>query len=396
MPRVASLQPYKTDRSTRKWCVDVPPHLSPTSKRQRLFFKTEQAAKVECGRLQARKDNFGISLRALSPARIAEAAEAYKLLGEHSIGLLDAVNGFLAVHKQRVSSVTFDELFELFLTAKADRSPRYLSELKITKSRAEFESIRAKLVCDIEASELETLLSDVPPAARNAIMRYLRAVFRLGIRKGYLQTDPVSRLEFVRRQRKEVETIPHRKVAKMLQHALKNEPELLPFLVFGFFCGIRPEGELLKLEWSDVSLTDRAVTIRPEISKTNRRRFVDISANAIAWLRAYRTKIPNPEGLVVRLAPSPLRQMRKDNRTAAGVANWPSSAMRHTFCSSWLAQHGDINKLVLMSGHDSVDTMWRHYHRGTTKAEARAFWRIRPPRSEGNIIPFEDSHENAA
>jgi integrase len=396
MPRVASLQPYKTDRSTRKWCVDVPPHLSPTSKRQRLFFKTEQAAKAECGRLQARKDNFGISLRSLSPARVAEAAEAYKLLSEHGVGLVDAVNGFLAIHKQRVSSVTFDELFDLFLTAKADRSPRYLSELKITKSRAEFEFIRAKLVCDIEPSELEALLSDVPPAARNAIMRYLRAVFRLGIRKGYLQTDPISRLEFSRRPRKEVETIPHRQVSKMLQEALKNEPELLPFLVFGFFCGIRPDGELLKLEWSDVNLTDRVVTIRPEISKTNRRRFVNFSTNAAAWLRAYRIKVPKLEGLVVKLAPSPLREMRKANRDASGVTSWPSSAMRHTFCSNWLAHHGDINKLVLMSGHDSVDTMWRHYHRGTTKAEARAFWKIRPPRSAGNIVPFEHSHESAA
>jgi hypothetical protein len=44
--------------------------------------------------------------------------------------------------------------------------------------------------------------------------------------------------------------------------------------------------------------------------------------------------------------------------------------MRHTYCSNWLAMHGDINKLVLQSGPDSVDTMWRSYHRGTTRAEA--------------------------
>ena len=60
---------------------------------------------------------------------------------------------------------------------------------------------------------------------------------------------------------------------------------LLPFLVFGFFAGVRPKGELQELEWRDVDLSDRekpAIIIRPEVSKTNRRRFVDLSPNAAA------------------------------------------------------------------------------------------------------------------
>jgi hypothetical protein len=60
--------------------------------------------------------------------------------------------------------------------------------------------------------------------------------------------------------------------------------------------------------------------------------------------------------------------------------------MRHTYCSNWLAKHKDINKLVLQSGHDSVDTMWRHYHRGTTEADAKKFWVIRPSDRKSNII----------
>jgi hypothetical protein len=54
------------------------------------------------------------------------------------------------------------------------------------------------------------------------------------------------------------------------------------------------------------------------------------------------------------------------------------------------AVHQDINKLVLQSGNDSVDTMWRHYHRGTMQAEAKNFWKIRPPRLKPttNVIPL--------
>jgi len=62
--------------------------------------------------------------------------------------------------------------------------------------------------------------------------------------------------------------------------------------------------------------------------------------------------------------------------------------MRHTFCSNWLAVHKDVNRLVLMSGHDSVDTMWRAYHAAIPEAEAEAekFWQIMPPTAERKII----------
>jgi hypothetical protein len=63
--------------------------------------------------------------------------------------------------------------------------------------------------------------------------------------------------------------------------------------------------------------------------------------------------------------------------------------MRHSFCSYWLIIHKDINQLVLLSGHDNVDTMWRHYHKGATKADAAKFWAILPPKESGNIVPFQ-------
>jgi hypothetical protein len=49
----------------------------------------------------------------------------------------------------------------------------------------------------------------------------------------------------------------------------------------------------------------------------------------------------------------------KANQIAAGLERWVHQGMRHTYCSNWLALHKDVNKLVLMTGHDSVDTMWR-------------------------------------
>jgi hypothetical protein len=48
--------------------------------------------------------------------------------------------------------------------------------------------------------------------------------------------------------------------------------------------------------------------------------------------------------------------------------------------------HKDINKLVLQSGHTSVNTMWRYHHRGTTEADAKKFWAIMPLTGASNVV----------
>jgi len=395
MPRTAILKPMlRKEREARDlaaWVVNVPPSLSPTGRRQQLFFSTKSDATTECEKLKARKDNFGISLTAMTPARIAAAAEAYKILDPHGIDLLDAVKSHLQIVSERAASVTFGAVFDGFAELKQTKSAKYRQEIRQTK--AKFEPLLGRLICDVSAEDLEPILNKLPAASRNAKMRRLRSVFNLAIKRGWMLpgTSPIARLDFADGQRKEVETVPVGTVAKMLNHALKNDLQLLPFLTMAFFCGIRPDGELQKLEWDDIDLVDRIVTIRPEVSKTHRRRFPEISENAIAWLQAYRQRGGRMAGLIVNLSPSVLRKKRRANwKAVAGEkARWVQQGARHTYCSCWLAIHGDINKLVLQSGHDSVDTMWRSYHKGVKKAEAQKFWAIMPPKKpDAKVIPF--------
>jgi hypothetical protein len=57
--------------------------------------------------------------------------------------------------------------------------------------------------------------------------------------------------------------------------------------------------------------------------------------------------------------------------------------------ANWLAFHEKIDRLVLISGHDAVDTIWRHYYKGTTKATATAFWNLYPPAiNPENVVSF--------
>jgi integrase len=384
MPRQSSLvpkrNPSREKRGWSAWAVNIPKELSTNGKRQQAYFATRGLAQAECERIKKKKDDFGLSLSGLSPARLTQAVKAFELLDPYNVELLDAVSSYIEGHKRRTASLSFLELFNRFLESKSDRNPEYLRELRITRDR--FPSLHKRMASDITHLELELVLSPLTPGARNPVMRYLRAVFFFGIKRGYLAENPVSRLDFAERKRKEIETIPADKVQAMLARALENDLPLLPYLVLGFFAGIRPDGELQKLKWDDVKTSEKTIVIRPEVSKTNRRRFPKISANAAAWLDAYWHHGGQFEGKVTQYTDSELREHRKTNWKAAGIEKWIQQGMRHTFCSNWLAFHKNVDELVLQSGHDSVDTMWRNYHAGVPEAEAEKFWAIMPPISE--------------
>lgn len=393
MPRTSSIKPKLRKERVLKglaaWCLNIPPTLGDDGKRQQLFFVTKGEATAACERLKARKDNLGSAVNAMTQARMSKALEAYALLDPLGIDLVDAVRAHIQAHKQRTASVSYLELFNQYLDAKQDRNPAYLRELASTRDR--FPILHDRLASDITHRDLAPLLDVISPGGRNPVMRYLRAIFFFGMKRGYLAENPISRLDFAEVKRKEIETIPSDKVEAMLLHALENDLPLLPYLVFGFFAGVRPDGELQKVEWDDIKLAESTIVIRPEVSKTNRRRFPKISANAAVWIEAYRQHGGAFEGAVAPYSDSELREHRKANWKAAGIAKWIQQGMRHTFCSNWLAMHKDVNELVLQSGHDSVDTMWRNYHKGVTEAEAAKFWAIMPPQPERNIVAFEQA-----
>ena len=160
-------------------------------------------------------------MRAMSPARMEAAIEAYKLLDPLELDLLEAVRAYVASHKQRTQSISFTELFSNYVESKSDRNVAYLRELRITRDRPEFEPLRSRFVSDIKPEDLRSILDTMSPGARNPVMRYLRAAFNFGIKRGFMAENPIEKLDFADRPRREVETIPATQVRAMLEHALK-------------------------------------------------------------------------------------------------------------------------------------------------------------------------------
>lgn len=387
MPKGISLKVRRDPSRPSPWYINVPGSLSETGKRSRLYFATRELALGAAERLKARRDNFGVSLGNLTSAQIVEAADCFEQLAAHpGVNLADAVRGYLELHKTRQGSIPLGELFGKFLDSRASKSAPYLQHLRW--ARTAFESLAATLACDITVRDLETILETFTPSVRDAFRRYIRAVLNFGVRLDYLSSNPAAKLESSKPLKGETHVFTPHQVRRLLEVALGNDPEFLPYRVFALFAGIRPLGELSRLEWRDVSLTDRVVTLRAEVTKTRRKRFVELSENAVAWLSVNHGR--HSAGLVAPWTPAILRKRHRTNYRAAGIRQWIQQGARHSFCSYWMAAHNnDVDKLVVLSGHTSREVLWRHYYRAVARTEAERFWSIMPPgQEERKILNF--------
>jgi integrase len=105
----------------------------------------------------------------------------------------------------------------------------------------------------------------------------------VAIKRRWLSENPVEQLDFAELGTAEVEVFSADEAKNFLHVVYQNEIELLPYFVLGFFCGIRPDGELPKLQWSDIKIAEKTVVIRPEVAKGGKRRRFLFSARML-WL----------------------------------------------------------------------------------------------------------------
>ncbi len=96
--------------------------------------------------------------------------------------------------------------------------------------------------------------------------------------------------------------------------------------------------------------------VRADTSKTRERRTVDLSANAVAWLRAVRPK--DAAGRVFPFSASTLARKRADLVEKANVT-WLKDGFRHTFASAHMAKHGDATKTMLALGQKDLKMIWQ-------------------------------------
>ena len=238
MAKRASLEPKPTTEPHAPWVVNLPPLLSSTAKRERRYFDSKKQAKEFCAQQRIRLENYGTASTSPPAGKIEEAAAAFDKLNGTGIGLLEVVEQVLHWRRTRETSVTFKTMFDRFVEAKSNRSAAYLTALRCTMPR--FTALHDRLACEMSASEIEEQLKGASASVHNAFLRYIRAVFNFGIRRGWCVENPVKRIEMHSlKMRKEILT--NAQVTELLKAVCETDFELLPYHGLCLFCRDSPE-----------------------------------------------------------------------------------------------------------------------------------------------------------
>jgi integrase/recombinase XerC len=132
-------------------------------------------------------------------------------------------------------------------------------------------------------------------------------------------------------------------------------------------------GELVALNWDDVSLQEGIARLR---GKGRKERLVPIGAVAVEAIREYRAALPSgrktvPEGAdaaVFRNLRGGRLTARSVERLVAGYSSRLASgrvsphALRHSFATHLLDEGADLRAIQDMLGHASLDTTQKYTH----------------------------------
>ena len=138
-------------------------------------------------------------------------------------------------------------------------------------------------------------------STRNKYVQLVKAMFRWATKKGYLARNPVADADNIKREK-------HAKRSRRLAPDVLNDegeverdgeerrllavagPHLQRLIIAALDTGMR-RGELLALQWHDVDLKRRELTVRAETSKTRKTRHLPISARLAGVLEMVRTAL---------------------------------------------------------------------------------------------------------
>ncbi len=329
------------------------------------------------------------ALEALKPvtglpdnARLETIAKVYaeaSVMLKGSASIKSAVAFFLK-HKpttgeKRTVAVAVDEYIkdaeDNGLREKSIQSIRYrLAKLVADKGDQPINEITNK-----EADNWIGKLS-LSPMSRKHHRTIAHGLFNFAIDREYYHAENPFQVRKLRRKNhtdeKLPESMPWGDVQKIMSAAVEHEPSMVPALAVGFFAGVRT-AELCQLEWSQVDLQARRITVLPHVAKRRRARYVTIEDNLLAWLLPYRQAagFVAPQGEKWR--------SRLDTVREKADVTWPHNAMRHSYASNHLVRYGDAARTAFQLGHHADTSMlFEHYRALITKEDAEAYWKIMP------------------
>jgi integrase len=355
-------------------------------KRRRYFFPTKEKAEAELARMKIKLREEGENaLRLPDSLRIMalECAQELKPLGKT---LKDATEFYIEYLRDAERSISVSALIDEYLVGqqRLNRSQAHIYDLQQRLGRFK-ETFGERPLRAVTTNEIDAWLHDLDLSAQsvNNYRSRIAALLSYGLKRGYVERNPVSSIDEI----KLIDAAPQIFTPEQIQNLLDSAPaDLLPCLALCAFAGLRT-AEMLRMEWAAIDLARRLINVSASNSKTAKRRLIEIAPNLAELLSPYAARSGKIYPYSQRWYHHQVDLLRK----AAGLVEWPSNGLRHSFASYHLARHQNAPKLALQMGHTTPRMIFDHYRELVTPAEADLFWKIRPHASPENVINLQAS-----
>jgi len=241
------------------------------------------------------------------------------------------------------------------------------------------------------------LKDGLKPATLNSAIARLKAIFSKAVEDGVIERNPLLKLKPLKNDSDPIvrylsptedqqltSTLEERDLLIKQKRASHNEwlkvrhlpsvPDnsrdtygdyLHPMVMLALHTGMR-RGELFKLEWEQVNLINRTVTITAANAKSRKQRHIPLNDSALSALTAWQEQttksglvFPNPK------TGNPFIDVKKawtNLISNAGIERFRFHDLRHTFASRLVMNGVDLYTVKELMGHSSIEMTGKYAH----------------------------------
>ena len=250
---------------------------------------------------------------------------------------------------------------------------------------------------DIEKYIVHRKKEGVEDSTVNRELACLRKMFNKAMDWGYLEKNPVARIQFFSEKNNMKERVLTEDEEKRLLNSCNSV--LNPILITALQTGMR-RGEILSLRWSDVDIDQKEITLSN--TKSGRSRVIPINNELLdVFYQLLREKVSDIWVFLNPRTKEPFKDVKKSFHGAcarAGIKNLRFHDLRHTFASRLVQRGVDLITVKDLLGHSSVRITERYTHSNKSlKAEAvgrLARKRVKTARNDVDLLRICDTEES--
>lgn len=310
---------------------------------------------------------------------------------ENAPSLLELVNEAIAAREKVAIKCTVRELVDLRLrdAERTGLSVRHQHDLLCRLRRFE-KDFGEQQAASLSPTELGSWLHGIAPGAQNFTnyKRVIGSAYALGVKMGRVADNPMNRVTAPKIKRDAPAILAPDELHRLLSAASER---LRPMLVLQAFAGLR-HAESERIAWKHIHLDDATpfVEMPSSVTKTSRRRVIELPANAVAWLRPLYGNVAG----VFELGHAAYHAELKRAAKAAGI-KWSANVLRHSFGSYRLGHLKNAAQVAEEMGN-SPQVVRTHYQSLVRPKAVADYWNVTPERITGKVLAFPSRKRKAS